>query len=84
MLSDQDLVSLFRKRFRVSWADDWFGELRRRSQQDRRLAQRLASLPPPTFPRDWSPQKGSRTRRAPAKDQMLKDLGHRPSLHAGS
>jgi hypothetical protein len=80
-LIDPDVAALFRRRYRVSWADDWFAEIRRRSRDDAALLRKLRTLPPPAFPRAWTPRRPERFRRSPGKDQLLKELGWRESHH---
>jgi hypothetical protein len=82
VLGDEDVRHLLRKRFRVSWAADWFGEIARRAPEDRAIAARLRALPPPRFRTGWTPRNPVRFRRDIEKDRLLRILGRRTSQHA--
>ncbi len=80
-IRDEDIASLFRKRFRVSWSDDWFGETERRAKEDEACLRRLSSLPRPRFPLKWEPRSPRLSSRDRAKDRLLRQLGLDTSLH---
>lgn len=80
-LTDPDVESFLRKRYRVSWSVDWFQEVARRASDDKALLARLRRLPPPKFPRGWKPRARGGDRRRRDKDALLADLGQGPSLH---
>ena len=82
ILTDSDIGTLFRKRYRLSWSGDWFDGVDRRARSDEEILSRLAELPPPQFPKGWVPRRAALSRRSRSKDEVLAELGLRGSLHA--
>jgi DNA-binding transcriptional ArsR family regulator len=81
VLSDADVGTLLRKRFHVTWEPDWSAEIARRAPADRAILARLRALPPPKFPRAWTPRRPARFRRRAVKDRLLLQMGSGTSLH---
>lgn len=81
VLRDPDVGALLRKRYRVAWAGDWLRGISRRQSEDRRILDQLQSLPPPKFPKQWSPRGPRRLARRRGKDALLRRMGLEASLH---
>jgi hypothetical protein len=84
VLSDDDVGSFLRKRLRLAWATDWFGEIERRAPEDRAILGRLRTLGAPGFPRRWTPRDPGQPRRNPRKDRLLSQMGLATSKHGDS
>lgn len=81
VLVDRDVRALLRKRVRLFWYEDWRAERERTAPARRASLRRLEKAPSPRFPRNWKPRKPESFARDPRKDQILRILGLRTSLH---
>jgi hypothetical protein len=81
-LLDRDVRSLLRKRVRIRWFEDLRAERDQNSRRRRATLRRLNSLTPPQFPVDWKPRDPNEVARDLRKDEILRGLGLRGSIHA--
>ena len=77
VIQDQDVARLLRKRLRIRWADDWFAELNRRRDRKVPPASGRAARPP----KGWKPRDPERFVRSPIKDEILRRMGLKQSIH---
>lgn len=81
ILVDGDVRALLRKRVRVLWYDDWRAERERTAPARRSFLRRLETLPPLKFQKGWKPRNPESLVRDPRKDEILRELGRRTSVH---
>ncbi len=82
VLGDRDVRALLRKRVRIRWAEDMNAERQHRRAEEEALFDRLERVRHARPPAGLQPRDPGRFFRSPAKDDILRRMGRRTSIHA--
>ena len=81
VLEDPDLRRFLRRRFRVSWSEDWLEHRTREAPRDREIRRQLSRLEPLDLSKfdGFVPRNPQELARPPEKDRVLRELALTPS-----
>lgn len=81
VLEDPDLRRFLRRKFRVSWSEDWLDHRTREASRDQEIRRRWAGQKPVELSNfnGFEPRKPEEFVRSPERDRVLRELGLAPS-----